>query len=1100
MANDFRYRAFISYSHQDKSWGRWLHRKLETFRVPRKVVGATGRDGPIPRKLYPIFRDQEELPASADLSQQILIALEQSACLTVICSPHSAKSRWVNEEILTYKRMGREKRILAIIVGGEPNASDKSGVDPSLECFPPALRFRMGADGRLTSERIEPLAADTRPQGEGRDNAKLKVIAGILGVSYDGLKQREEVRRLVRVLAAASVLATALGAAGLYAWQQYDQGFLIAESEPVHSSISVDGVELGARIRNLPLRTGSHQLVAWAPDHFELSRSIIVPRQQAVRTQFWLENALEWKPYASPSIQSGQILIPRADDTILAHNELTRIIFLSTNTGQIIDSIPTPAGNRRHFRQLDLGGNIGKVIVSGYEANYTGPELMVIGAGIPAKIMWRWQGPATNFAEPTGLAIEALPMPQGASSVAVAGRDGSVYFLDGASGQKIDEVEISPTPLAAPPTLVLDNAAEATQLVAFYREASTDNAAAQSRLRAIALDSSTHQVVWRRDLGTHWFGVTPGLLIKDTPHVVVWNDMQWRSIKLTTGATGSEGALPGRTNGGPVFADLESRGTLDFVFQFEEKMLAVGAADGKKLWQSPPELRLFGPMRGADNILLRTPSGGLLVALEDAFAALDPANGQIIWKLAGQPIGALVDDWNGDGKAEIFVTMEGIGLLCLDENGNVLWKTRMAKSNAKPWALVKSRLGGAIRDVLVHLHAGMIGRIHGPRLLWKSKAPAALQATPVVTTAEDDKPVIVEIIPWGGGGARLRALDGREGGVRWTEDKYSFYPNRGAALADLDGDGNLDVVILGRHSGSNDVHLLTFRPSNGNLIRSVAINVRGWFSCTPAVADYRGIGRNDVAFSTWDDRSIVMADGQTGQILWRFKTTAPNMQGVSAGDLDGDGQLDVAALSFDGHLYGLRGRDGQLLWKTPIPGGGWSKPVITRLGHGQSARVLVASAAGRLHVIDAGTGEELWTSNIAGGGKVVGHPAVVESKGRTIILAPLGAAGVVAFDWGRRTELWRSPKGFPVIASPVIMDRGDVKTALVVVASTTGDVWVLNLTDGKPIWRETVVEGNIEADPIVYDLDGDAVVDILIAGYDSNLHALNGAGSLGALE
>lgn len=213
MAEVFKYRAFISYSHQDKSWGRWLHRKLETFRVPRNVAGVVGRDGPIPRKLYPIFRDLEELPASADLSRQILIALEQSACLTVICSPHSATSRWVNEEILTYKRMGRENRILAIIVSGEPNASDKTGIDPALECFPPALRFRMGTDGRLTTERIEPLAADARPQGEGKDNAKLKVIAGILGISYDGLKRREETRRLVRSLAVASILATTLGAA-----------------------------------------------------------------------------------------------------------------------------------------------------------------------------------------------------------------------------------------------------------------------------------------------------------------------------------------------------------------------------------------------------------------------------------------------------------------------------------------------------------------------------------------------------------------------------------------------------------------------------------------------------------------------------------------------------------------------------------------------------------------------------------------------------------------------------------------------------------------------------------------------------------------------
>ena len=32
------YKAF-SYSHADKKWGDWLHKKLETFRVPKALVG-----------------------------------------------------------------------------------------------------------------------------------------------------------------------------------------------------------------------------------------------------------------------------------------------------------------------------------------------------------------------------------------------------------------------------------------------------------------------------------------------------------------------------------------------------------------------------------------------------------------------------------------------------------------------------------------------------------------------------------------------------------------------------------------------------------------------------------------------------------------------------------------------------------------------------------------------------------------------------------------------------------------------------------------------------------------------------------------------------
>jgi hypothetical protein len=119
-----KYWAFLSYSHTDKKWGDWLHKALETYRVPRRLVGSESRDGKVPERVYPIFRDREELPVSADLGSNINEALGESRYLIVICSPRSAQSRWVGEEIKTFKKLGHEDRILALIVDGEPNASD----------------------------------------------------------------------------------------------------------------------------------------------------------------------------------------------------------------------------------------------------------------------------------------------------------------------------------------------------------------------------------------------------------------------------------------------------------------------------------------------------------------------------------------------------------------------------------------------------------------------------------------------------------------------------------------------------------------------------------------------------------------------------------------------------------------------------------------------------------------------------------------------------------------------------------------------------------------------------------------------------------------
>jgi hypothetical protein len=219
----YKYWALISYRHQDEKWAAWLHKGLETYRVPPNLTGGEERDFPVPRKIFPVFRDREELPTSADLGQQINLALSQSRYLMVFCSPRSATSLWVNEAIKSFKALGRENRVLAVIVDGEPNATDKPD-SPLPECFPPALRFRIGPDGAAIGERTEPIAADARENKDGKDNAKLKLIAGVLGVNFDALKQREWQRRrrnLAIGLSLASLLfliISTLGAISFVKW------------------------------------------------------------------------------------------------------------------------------------------------------------------------------------------------------------------------------------------------------------------------------------------------------------------------------------------------------------------------------------------------------------------------------------------------------------------------------------------------------------------------------------------------------------------------------------------------------------------------------------------------------------------------------------------------------------------------------------------------------------------------------------------------------------------------------------------------------------------------------------------------------------------
>nr|WP_280178227.1 MULTISPECIES: TIR domain-containing protein [Mesorhizobium] len=164
-----------------------------------------------------MFRDEEELPAAADLSAEIREALENSEYLIVVCSPRTPGSVWVGRDIELFRELGKGDRILSCLIEGEPAAS-----------FPPALSpAGIGAN----EAAAEPLAADFRPaNGLGRRAtwriARLKLMAGLLGCDFDELVVREQIRR-VRMLIASGIAALAvvatIAAFAVFAWIQRNE-------------------------------------------------------------------------------------------------------------------------------------------------------------------------------------------------------------------------------------------------------------------------------------------------------------------------------------------------------------------------------------------------------------------------------------------------------------------------------------------------------------------------------------------------------------------------------------------------------------------------------------------------------------------------------------------------------------------------------------------------------------------------------------------------------------------------------------------------------------------------------------------------------------
>lgn len=193
-----RYYAFLSYSHRDEELADWLHQELEDFHVPSALAGKLTANGVVPKRLAPIFRDEHELAAADDLSEEIEAALAASSFLIVLCTPSAATSHWTNAEVEAFKRSRPDGCVLAVIGAGEPFASEIAGREDE-ECFPPALRERYDKRGRPTGQRAEPLAADLRGNADDRRMGFLKLVAGMLGVGLDDLVQRANTRRQRRL-------------------------------------------------------------------------------------------------------------------------------------------------------------------------------------------------------------------------------------------------------------------------------------------------------------------------------------------------------------------------------------------------------------------------------------------------------------------------------------------------------------------------------------------------------------------------------------------------------------------------------------------------------------------------------------------------------------------------------------------------------------------------------------------------------------------------------------------------------------------------------------------------------------------------------------
>ena len=117
----YDYFAFISYSRRDKAAARYLQNRLESYRYPAVLVAEEYKPEN-PKYLRKIFRDTSDLEVTRNnFTESIDRHIAGSRYLVVLCSPNSAKSVWVDREIVRFLEThdNNTQSIFPVILDGE---------------------------------------------------------------------------------------------------------------------------------------------------------------------------------------------------------------------------------------------------------------------------------------------------------------------------------------------------------------------------------------------------------------------------------------------------------------------------------------------------------------------------------------------------------------------------------------------------------------------------------------------------------------------------------------------------------------------------------------------------------------------------------------------------------------------------------------------------------------------------------------------------------------------------------------------------------------------------------------------------------------------
>jgi hypothetical protein len=313
----------------------------------------------------------------------------------------------------------------------------------------------------------------------------------------------------------------------------------------------------------------------------------------------------------------------------------------------------------------------------------------------------------------------------------------------------------------------------------------------------------------------------------------------------------------------------------------------------------------------------------------------------------------------------------------------------------------------------------------------------------------------------------------------------------GSAVIDLDNDGSMEVVFGGLDSM---LHVLSL---DGTEFAGFPFMADSKITSAPAIGDVDNDGELEIVFVSLTGGIYVIQSDGMGELVARADD---NILGTPAiDDLDGDGDLEIVAAGFGYDLVAIH-HDGTPLTGFPIIMDSERMEGAAGIADidGDGAKDIIVGTKGDfLHVFDA-NGNSLAGFPVDVGNDIKTPPVITDLTGDgTLEIITGQRSGIVYALAHSGAVLWTHQlAAVPILTPPAVLDYNQDGLMETVYVLPDGRVSVLdhagNMMEG---WPQTLAS-TCYSSPIIADVDGDEVPEIILGDDSNDLYAFHIDGTL----